>query len=93
MASYRRVSRRRASGYRASKRMSSRQYRRLKRRIQCVIRCTILLFILIGIIFGIVSGIKSCTSKHKSNRLKDVKAATSGEAADNSEDNNTVNKA
>lgn len=91
MASYRRVSRRRASGYRASKRMSSRQYRRLKRRIQCVIRCTILLFILIGIIFGIVSGIKSCTSKHKSNRLKDVKAATSGEAADNSEDNNTVN--
>ena len=90
MASYRRVSRRRASGYRASKRMSSRQYRRLKRRIQCVIRCTILLFILIGIIFGIVSGIKSCTSKHKSNRLKDVKAATSGEAADNSEDNNKL---
>ena len=91
MASYRRVSRRQASGYRTSKRMSSRQYRRLKRRIQCVIRCTILLFILIGIIFGIVSGIKSCTSKHKSNRLKDVKAATSGEVADNSEDNNTVN--
>lgn len=91
MASYRRVSKRRASGYGTSRRMSSRQYRRLKRRIQCVIRCTILLLILIGIILGIVFGIKSCTSKHKSNKSKDVKVATSGEIADNSEDNNAAN--
>lgn len=91
MASDRRVSKRRASGYGTSRRMSSRQYRRLKRRIQCVIRCTILLLILIGIILGIVFGIKSCTSKHKSNNSKDVKAATSGEIADNSEDNNAAN--
>lgn len=91
MASDRRVSKRRASGYGTSRRMSSRQYRRLKRRIQCVIRCTILLLILIGIILGIVFGIKSCTSKHKSNKSKDVKAATSGEIADNSEDNNAAN--
>lgn len=91
MASDRRVSKRRASGYGTSRRMSSRQYRRLKRRIQCVIRCTILLLILIGIILGIVFGIKSCTSKHKSNKSKDVKVATSGEIADNSEDNNAAN--
>lgn len=91
MASDRRVSKRRASGYGTSRRMSSRQYRRLKRRIQCVIRCTILLLILIGIILGIVFGIKSCTAKHKSNKSKDVKAATSGEIADNSEDNNAAN--
>ena len=91
MASDRRVSKRRASGYGTSRRMSSRQYRRLKRRIQCVIRCTILLLILIGIILGIVFGIKGCTSKHKSNKSKDVKAATSGEIADKSEDNNAVN--
>lgn len=91
MASDRRVSKRRASGYGTSRRMSSRQYRRLKRRIQCVIRCTILLLILIGIILGIVFGIKSCTSKHKSNKPKDVKVATSGEIADNSEDNNAAN--
>ncbi len=91
MASDRRVSKRRASGYGTSRRMSSRQYRRLKRRIQCIIRCTILLLILIGIILGIVFGIKSCTSKHKSNNSKDVKAATSGEIADNSEDNNAAN--
>lgn len=91
MASDRRVSKRRESGYGTSRRMSSRQYRRLKRRIQCVIRCTILLLILIGIILGIVFGIKSCTSKHKSNKSKDVKVATSGEIADNSEDNNAAN--